>query len=387
MSTTLPLYWNLSSPVKEERIDASVKLVGALQEFQSHYIPAVARPGKSSDSEPSEELAEVRFKEIENDIDVLNAEDVRYAIRRLVRGLASPRESSRLGFAVALTEVRKDTLHLVFHSLTKERKLLARLNTVSSPQIISLIVHSTQIHGSMQGHEVRDQIFARLFGLVSVIQSGLLWRESTLSTPQSSRILVSTLGNFQTACNELLSLGERKSWLRESCWWALGLVVDGLETARVPWKAEALGWILEKVFAENKTWTPEKLAFALNVERMDLPLSWKDLLAPTFKGAHLLATGNLPTVARILRVKYLFSVELAFTERLIQEAPLDDEGDHRSKSSGAWKPQVHYVWDAILKAYFSSNASKLAGRASFQDFFRVAVDGVYAVTVGPIHPA
>ncbi|KAF9505605.1 hypothetical protein BS47DRAFT_1400276 [Hydnum rufescens UP504] len=357
MSTTLPLYWNLSSPVKEERIDASVKLVGALQEFQSQYIPSVARPDNSSDSEPSEEVAEVGLKEIENDIDVLNAEDVRYAIRRLVRGLASPRESSRLGFAVALTEVRKDTLHSEFHSLTKERQLLACLNTVSSAQIISLIVHSTQIHGSMQGHEVRDQIFARLFGLVSVIQSDLLWRESTLPTSQSGRILVPALRNFQTVCNELFSLGERKSWLRESCWWAIGLVVDGLEAARVPWKTEALTWILEKVFAENKIWTPEKLAFALNIERIDLPLSWEELLAPMFKGTHLLATRNLPTVARILR-----------------EAPLDDEGDRGSKSSGAWKPQLHYVWGAIFKAYFSSNGSKLAGRASFQDFFRVAVD-------------
>ncbi|KAF9514414.1 hypothetical protein BS47DRAFT_1372330 [Hydnum rufescens UP504] len=325
MSTTLPLYWNLSSPVKEERIDASVKLVGALQEFQSQYIPSVARPDNSSDSEPSEEVAEVGLKEIENDIDVLNAEDVRYASASRT-WLASPRESSRLGFAVALTE------------------LLACLNTVSSAQIISLIVHSTQIHGSMQGHEVRDQIFARLFGLVSVIQSGLLWRESTLPTSQSGRILVPALRNFQTVCSELFSLGERKSWLRESCWWAIGLVVDGLEAAR------------------NKIWTPEKLAFALNIERIDLPLSWEELLAPMFKGTHLLATRNLPTVARILRV------------RTFSEAPLDDEGDRGSKSSGAWKPQLHYVWGAIFKAYFSSNGSKLAGRASFQDFFRVAVD-------------
>jgi hypothetical protein len=35
-----------------------------------------------------------------------NAEDVAYTVKRLVRGLASSRESSRLGFAVALTEVR-----------------------------------------------------------------------------------------------------------------------------------------------------------------------------------------------------------------------------------------------------------------------------------------
>jgi DNA polymerase phi len=31
--------------------------------------------------------------------------DVPYSLKRLVRGLASPRESSRIGFAVTLTEV------------------------------------------------------------------------------------------------------------------------------------------------------------------------------------------------------------------------------------------------------------------------------------------
>jgi hypothetical protein len=34
-----------------------------------------------------------------------SSEDVPYSLKRLVRGLASPRESSRIGFAVALTEV------------------------------------------------------------------------------------------------------------------------------------------------------------------------------------------------------------------------------------------------------------------------------------------
>ncbi|KAG6822499.1 hypothetical protein H0H92_013622, partial [Tricholoma furcatifolium] len=38
-----------------------------------------------------------------DDLDLLNAQDIAYSIRQLLRGLASPRES-RLGFAVALTE-------------------------------------------------------------------------------------------------------------------------------------------------------------------------------------------------------------------------------------------------------------------------------------------
>jgi DNA polymerase phi len=92
-ATTLELFWNLSSAVKKERIDASVKLVTTLEHFQSQF----AAQAISSDEEDQDDA--------EATLEALNAQDVSYSIRRLVRGLASPRESSRLGFAVALTEV------------------------------------------------------------------------------------------------------------------------------------------------------------------------------------------------------------------------------------------------------------------------------------------
>lgn len=94
MSTTLELFWNLSSSKKKERLDATAKLVAALHKFQSEFTPAEVSDGEISESAQADAL------------DTLNAQDVSYSIRRLIRGLASPRESSRLGFAVALTEVR-----------------------------------------------------------------------------------------------------------------------------------------------------------------------------------------------------------------------------------------------------------------------------------------
>lgn len=106
MSTTLPLFWHLSAASKKERIDASVKLVSALELFQSQFTPAaelVSRSTKSDDENYDDEGDEASRKG--EDLDLLNAQDVSYSIRRLVRGLSSPRESSRLGFAVALTEV------------------------------------------------------------------------------------------------------------------------------------------------------------------------------------------------------------------------------------------------------------------------------------------
>jgi DNA polymerase phi len=104
MSTTLPLFWHLSSSSRKERIDASLKLIRALEQFQTQFVPRNI-PDSNSGSEP--EVDEDDEENITNSdgLDVFNAQDVSYSIRRLVRGLASPRESSRLGFAVALTEV------------------------------------------------------------------------------------------------------------------------------------------------------------------------------------------------------------------------------------------------------------------------------------------
>lgn len=96
MTTTLPLFWHLSSASKEERISASVKLIATLQKFQVQFATKEQPP---FDDEEDDENSPA------DPLDALNAQDVSYSMRRLIRGLASPRESSRLGFAVALTEV------------------------------------------------------------------------------------------------------------------------------------------------------------------------------------------------------------------------------------------------------------------------------------------
>jgi DNA polymerase phi len=98
-TTTLPLYWNLSSAQTEERIDASVKLVTALEQFQEQFLASL--PDTSTD-QSHDDSVDVHLK----NLDASNAADVSYAVKRLIRGLASPRDSSRQGFAVALTEVR-----------------------------------------------------------------------------------------------------------------------------------------------------------------------------------------------------------------------------------------------------------------------------------------
>ncbi|KAI0713431.1 DNA polymerase phi-domain-containing protein [Earliella scabrosa] len=341
MSTTLPLFWHLSSANKKERIDASVKLISALEHFQANFVPKDS-PETSEDEDEGKDSAK------SDGLDVLNAQDVSYSIRRLIRGLASPRESSRLGFAVALTE------------------LLARIDTVTCSQIVQLVLDSSKTQGSMTGQEERDVLFARLFGLTSVIQSGLLLRDTTLPTSSTA---ASDLTSYKEVLAQLLALGEKKSWLRESVWWSIALAVDALSTSDVSWKDGALDATITALYSEHKAWTPEKVALTLKLQRSSPSRDWKKLLSPTFKNPDLLSTANLSTIARILK-----------------ESDADEDQETDLPKSGSWKPQVHFVWDMLLDQVlprFTTPADR-APKASFPEFFRIVVDeSLFASTSSP----
>jgi DNA polymerase phi len=116
MSTTLPLFWHLSSAATDERLDASVKLITSLEQFQANKATAAAT--ELDEGEETSEEGSEGDEDHPKRTDDLNSEDVKYALRRLIRGLASPRESSRLGFSVALAEVSGLTYFVCIHELT-----------------------------------------------------------------------------------------------------------------------------------------------------------------------------------------------------------------------------------------------------------------------------
>ncbi|KAF8061577.1 DNA polymerase phi-domain-containing protein [Lyophyllum atratum] len=330
MTTTLPLFWHLSSASKKERLDASIKLVGALEQFQTQFVPKPAHGSSSGSEEEGDEEDDEEGTSKSDGLDLLNAQDVSYSIRRLVRGLASPRESSRLGFAVALTE------------------LLSRLETITCSQIVTLIADGTKTQGSMTGQEERDVLFARLFGLTSVIQSGLLVRAGSLTASASSGADISTLSSYEETIKELLALGEKKSWLRESAWWTITLAVDALQDSEVPWKKDAVEATLQQLFVENQNWSPEKVALALKLQTLYPDRDWRKLFLPSFKNPDLLHAS----------------------------VPVDEEDAKNipKASTGNWKPQLHFVWDTILEQLLPGPNSTQSPRGSFQEFFRIVVD-------------
>ena len=124
-SNVLPLFWQLASSSKDTRLTASAELVSSLQTFQQAFL--ANKPKQEEDEDEDEDDDSDDESGVEEDGDDFNdedkdedpeaqkldkalakdnAQDVVYTVKRLVRGLASSRESSRLGFAVALTEVR-----------------------------------------------------------------------------------------------------------------------------------------------------------------------------------------------------------------------------------------------------------------------------------------
>ncbi|KAH8117507.1 DNA polymerase phi-domain-containing protein [Phellopilus nigrolimitatus] len=335
-ATTLPLFWHLSSAGKGERIDASVKLVSALQQFQENFV------SETGQEEEDEEDSEGSGKDDDYDVyssrlDASNAADVAYAIRRLIRGLASPRESSRIGFAVALTE------------------LFVRIDTVTCQQVLVLLNNASQTAGGMSGQEERDMFFARLFGLKAILQSGLLFRQRPLRTSSTSS---GSLKAFETFLTELLTLGEKKSWLKESCWWTLASAVDALYASDVQWKNGAFDMLIDRVFIGDKSWGPEKVAVTLKLQKMRPEMDWETFCGSYFKSPDLLATTNLISLGRILK------------DSVAEGTAEDDTSKH---SAGPWKPQLHFVWDVILDILFAPEAAS-APSGKFQDFYRIVVD-------------
>lgn len=155
----------------------------------------------------------------------------------------------------------------------------------------------------MRGQEERDAYFGRLFGTLAIIDSRILFAPTA------------TLTNFKNSIGELFTLGDKKSWLRESAWWAVIRAVRMLldENVKVDWKEEAVDGLITRVYGKSTSdaatakahgveWTQEKVALTLVLQSARPDLPWKALLAPTFKNGNVLSHASLPIIGKILKV-------------------------------------------------------------------------------------
>ena len=324
MSNTLALFWNLAATDREARIDASNELVSTLLQQSSDI--GLVDDTKLMESPLSEQVTDDEMAGAEQRIDDANTQDVSYAIRRLVRGLASPRENARIGFAVALSG------------------LLSHLKTVSANDVLVLLLKYSVVRGNMNGQEVRDLQFARLFGIYALVRSRLLYRAS--------------LSTFQRAFHILVQVASYKSWLSEPCGWVLTELVEPLarnDPDRPSWADDALGWIADQL-SSHRSLSPETLALALQITQMDPTMKLGERMIPPFKTPNFLASANLPVLASVLR----------------EASPMHWQPDTPVPKAGSWSTKLPFVWDRLLSLYLNDKLPE--GAAPFADFFRVVVD-------------
>ena len=165
---------------------------------------------------------------------------------------------------------------------------------------MKLVLDASKTQGSMSGQEERDNLFARLFGITSVIHSGLIVRNGTLPTSSTS---ASSLESYELAVTTLVALGEKKSWLRESVWWVLVSAVETLAKSDVEWKEQGVQVTLDIIYAKGSVWTPEKLALTLRLQALFPEKNWSPLLSSVFKSKDILVGQNLKVVTNILKVR------------------------------------------------------------------------------------
>jgi DNA polymerase phi len=159
-------------------------------------------------------------------------------------------------------------------------------------------------------------LFARLFGLTAIINSGLFIR--TQPPLPHSAFAPSTPDSCAAVLAALRELARAKSWLAEAAYWAIERALDllaAVNDADVPWREEAVHTLLEGVFGEassgegdvakgREVWTAEKMALALRAQRLwpEREREWRTLWAPTIKHGDVLHPANLVTIARIFKV-------------------------------------------------------------------------------------
>ena len=157
----------------------------------------------------------------------------------------------------------------------------------------------------MTGQEKRDILFTCLFGHTAIIRSGLLVHQTPMPTSGFANLQVSNVQSYREVLENLIEIGEVKSWLRESAWWTIGLAIDTVQAASpsVLWKAEALNTTVNHLFSkEPGLWTSEKIAVLFKLQPLVPNYDWDSTLTPTFKGRNLFSSVNLVPLAQVLKV-------------------------------------------------------------------------------------
>lgn len=163
----------------------------SIREAAAHSLVAeLLEVQKAYDVLENKEVVEGQLKlEAEKDDGLNNcAPSLRYAVRRLIRGVSSSRECARQGFALGMAV------------------LVGAVPCIKVDALLKLIVELLEISSSMKGQDKKDCLLGRLFAYGAIARSGGLTLEWTAdkNTPYIKEFVGS-----------LVSLAKKKLYLQE----------------------------------------------------------------------------------------------------------------------------------------------------------------------------
>ena len=163
----------------------------------------------------------------------VSTKDGQDALKRLIRGLGSSRQSARLGFASCLCEILK------------------RIEDEHIDEYWNILNESTQVTGSLKGSEERDLLFGKLFGYSALIRSKKLINHKELA--------MKTLDG-------LLDLFKKKEWFQEV---VAEVIFDLLYEFDDNAIIETVIPLLAPLFPEKlENMSPNQLLFTAGIERL-----------------------------------------------------------------------------------------------------------------------
>eukprot|EP01135_Chromosphaera_perkinsii_P001346 Nk52_evm73s164 gene=Nk52_evmTU73s164 len=289
-------FWNLASNEQEVRSQAALSLVVSLQGSQKSY-----------------EAEEEKHEEGEM------CPDIAYALKRLVRGLSSSRDSARQGFCQALCE-----LLVVFKDI------------LDCEDVYSAINESIEISGGMKGVEQKDAYFGRIFGLLAIINSGLI------SSKGANEDCV------KNVAKDLFTYAGKKSYLVEVCYQGLICMLDFCESGE-QLQSVFLPLIEEHSFSKP-TWTVDDLWLAISVQNKFPDVNFSSSFSG-FRSSNLLSVENMKDLGNLL------------------------------KESSYCHPKIHSIWslfaDKICQQGKMLNSDEVL---LLREFWTVVIDGMLMVS-------
>jgi DNA polymerase phi len=265
-SSSLPLnyFTDLASSDASVREAAAESLVLRLQEIQKQYEML---PDKES-------VDGGLMLEAEKNDGLDNcAPHLRYALRRLIRGVSSSRECARQGFALGLTLP------------------VSVISSINVESLLNLIADSLSVSSSMTGQDIKECLLGRLFAYGALARSGRLIED--WQSDKDSPII-------KEFTNALIGLAAKKRYLQEPAVHILLDFVDKLPTepvvTHVMEAPELYKWFEQATEVGN----PDALLLALKLHEkvsVDHPIFSKLLPVPFssgkfFSADHLTAIGN-----------------------------------------------------------------------------------------------